>query len=468
MVLLTKSRTPPTLPRMPPFIRFVRRASLLAALLLGALPLRAGAQSASPAPIASLDTAWSAISRTYWDTLVVKGPWRAAYDSIRATIKPTDDDDIVRRAIRALIAVPRQSHFALIPGSAVPLPAGRSTGGTDGPVRSERNRPGTMGLMVRSIGDTVVAWRVTADGPAARAGVRPGDQITAIDSVSVDTLRARIARRSEVDSSAINRLVTTVVLGRLGGDVGDSSEISVRDAGGVTRTLWLRRVPMTGRLTQMGNLPPIVVSATRDSIAVGKGRFATVIQLSAWFPAVAPELDTMLFGSRDAAGLVIDLRGNPGGVVGMLAGVSGHMLDTAIALGVMRGRGATLRFVANPRRVSPGGARVEPFAGPVAILVDAFSASTSEFFAAGMQGIGRARIFGERSAGQSLPALMSRLPNGDVLLHAIADHEDSAGRRIEGAGVVPDEPVLLRRVDLRAGRDATLEAARAWIAAQNR
>ena len=313
----------------------------------------------------------------------------------------------------------------------------------------------------------MVAWRVATDGPAARAGVRPGDQILGIDSVSIDTLRARITLGSGEDSGRVNRLVTTVVLARLGGDVGDSSEVTIRDAGGVTRTHWLQRVPMTGHLTQMGNLPPIVVSATHDSIAVGRGRFATVIRLSAWFPTVAPELDAYLFGSRGAAGLVIDLRGNPGGVVGMLAGVSGHMLDTAIALGVMRGRGATIRFVANPRRVTPGGTRVEPFAGPVAILVDAFSASTSEFFAAGMQGIGRARIFGERSAGQSLPALMSRLPNGDVLMHAIADHEDSAGRRVEGAGVVPDEPVLLRRVDLRAGRDAALEAARAWIAAQN-
>ena len=452
---------------MAPIARFAHRPSLLAALLLVALPHGAEAQAARPAPIASLDTAWSAISRTYWDTVVVQGPWRAAFDSIRATIKPTDDDDIVRRAIRALISVPRQSHFTLIPGSAVPLPSARSAGGADGRTRHERNQPGTLGLLVRSIGDTVVAWRVAADGPAVRAGVRPGDQITGIDSVSIDTLRARITLGSGEDSSRVNRLVTTVVLARLGGDVGDSSEITIRDAGGVTRTHWLQRVPMAGRLTQMGNLPPIVVSATHDSIAVGRGRFATVIRLSAWFPAVAPELDAYLFGSRDAAGLVIDLRGNPGGVVGMLAGVSGHMLDTAIALGVMRGRGATIRFVANPRRVAPGGTRVEPFAGPVAILVDAFSASTSEFFAAGMQGIGRARIFGERSAGQSLPALMSRLPNGDVLMHAIADHEDSAGRRVEGAGVVPDEPVLLRRVDLRAGRDAALEAARDWIAAQN-
>jgi carboxyl-terminal processing protease len=151
----------------------------------------------------------------------------------------------------------------------------------------------------------------------------------------------------------------------------------------------------------------------------------------------------------------------------MVSGISGHLLDTAISLGTMHGRGATIRFVANPRRVDRAGTRVGTFTGPVAILVDGFTGSTSEFFAAGMQAVGRARVFGETSAGQSLPALMTRLPDGDVLMHAIADHEDAAGRRVEGIGVIPDERVPLSRVDLRNGRDAPLEAARAWIAAQH-
>jgi carboxyl-terminal processing protease len=149
----------------------------------------------------------------------------------------------------------------------------------------------------------------------------------------------------------------------------------------------------------------------------------------------------------------------------MIAGIAGHMLDTAVSLGVLKSRSGTIRFVANPRLVDRGGRRTAPFTGPVAILVDEFSASTSEFFAAGMQALGRARVFGTRSAGQALPAAMGRLPSGDVLMHVIADHEDAKGRRIEGVGVVPDTPAPVRVADLRAGRDAALEAARAWIAA---
>ena len=114
---------------------------------------------------------------------------------------------------------------------------------------------------------------------------------------------------------------------------------------------------------------------------------------------------------------------------------------------------------------------MQPFAGPVAILVDALSGSASECFAGGMQSLGRVRVFGQRSMGQALPALFARLPNGDVLIHAYGDFVTADGTRLEGRGVVPDEAVPLDRAELLAGRDRTLEAALAWIdsvAAANR
>ena len=80
-----------------------------------------------------------------------------------------------------------------------------------------------------------------------------------------------------------------------------------------------------------------------------------------------------------------------------------------------------------------------------------------------MQSIGRARVFGQTSMGQALPALFDKLPNGDVLIHAWGDFVTGTGVRIEGRGVVPDVPVALTRESLLEGRDATLEAALAWI-----
>jgi carboxyl-terminal processing protease len=106
---------------------------------------------------------------------------------------------------------------------------------------------------------------------------------------------------------------------------------------------------------------------------------------------------------------------------------------------------------------------VEPYSRPLAILVDGMSASTTEMFTAALQALGRARVFGERTAGQALPAMATRLPNGDVLMHVIADFVAADGSRIEGTGVRPDELVPLNRADLSAGRDAPLSAALLWI-----
>ena len=147
----------------------------------------------------------------------------------------------------------------------------------------------------------------------------------------------------------------------------------------------------------------------------------------------------------------------------MIMGISGHFLTERKPLGTMKTRDAELRFAANPRLVNAAGQRVEPFAGPVAILVDSMTGSASECFAGGMQAIGRARVFGQTSMGQALPAFFAKLPNGDVLIHATGDFVTADGTRLEGRGVVPDEAVAIDRAALLAGRDATLDAALKWI-----
>ena len=435
-------------------------SALVAAFMLAAsAPAALGAQDAPPR--ASFDSAWAAVSRSYWDTSFVAGPWRAVHDSLRATLAPDADAPAVRAAIRALIAVPRQSHFVLLPALAVPTAGASAAAG----------EPGSARLELRAIGDEIVVWRVEADGPAARADLRAGDVVLVADTLDVDEARATLrdamvaeraaegAAAEPVDAAArLGRLLVPLVTARLAGPAGAAVRLTVaRDGAVLERTV--TRAPLMGLRTQYGNLPPFAVRVSSRRV-----RDIAIVRFNAWFPVATPALDSALFAARDARGLVIDLRGNPGGVVGMIAGVAGHLLDSVVALGEMRARGSTLRFSANPRVVDAAGAARGTFRGPVAVLVDAGSASTSEFFASGLQAIGRARVFGERSAGQALAALAARLPSGDVLMHVIADHRDPAGRAVEGRGVVPDEFHPLRREDLRAGVDAPLEAALAWIA----
>ena len=94
----------------------------------------------------------------------------------------------------------------------------------------------------------------------------------------------------------------------------------------------------------------------------------------------------------------------------MIMGMSGHFFTRAETLGTMRLRDATMRYVANPVRVSRSGQPLQPYEGRVAIVVDEMSASTTEILAAALQRLGRARVFGSPSAGQALPALLTEAP----------------------------------------------------------
>ena len=141
-------------------------------------------------------------------------------------------------------------------------------------------------------------------------------------------------------------------------------------------------------------------------------------------------------------------------------------MDEKQSLGTLKYRTSSLNLVAQPRRVTRKGESIEIFDGPVAVLIDSMSASTSEIFAAAMQDFGRARLFGETTMAAALPAVVEELPNGDYLMHALADLLRPNGGRIEGIGVSPDEEVAATLEGLRAGRDEVLLAAQRWVAEQ--
>ncbi len=407
---------------------------------------------------ASFDSAWSSISRTYFDTLLIQGRWRMSHDSLRADLGTAPTLDKTRAAIRALIAVPGQSHFALIPGDAFPEAKARA---------SDASSRGTSGITPRLAADTLIAWRVAAGSAAANAGIRPGDIITHVDTVAVDSVRQRLLRAFPSSPREANSLYLQVMSSRLDGSLGDTVKVTTRQLTGRSGGGVLVLGPLEGRVSRFGNLPPIVIRVSLDSTTLNTPRGTAqipIIAFSNWFPVIIQDLDRYAFSARSAQAVIVDLRGNSGGAVGIIGGFAGHFSDSVWSLGSMRGRGSNLQLNANPRRVTAANERIGVITTPVAILVDAMSASASEFFASGMQALGRARVFGEVTAGQSLPAAMLRLPSGDVLMHPIADHVDARGRRVEGIGVQPDTRTPLVRSELAAGRDAALEAAKAWLA----
>jgi len=438
-------------------------------LALAALPLalggtRAAAQTTQIDPalsVATFDSAWSTIDRTLWDTTFNGVDWDAVRGELRPRAQAAKTNDELRAVLGDMVGRLKLSHFGIIPGDVQDqLDTGADKPNAGAPA-------GDAGVEQRLIGDRFVVTRVTEGSAAAAAGVKPGWVIDAVRGrPSAELLKLISALPSSKDPRGLQLTAWGAMGGALRGHAGDTLAVRFLDAADrpVETPLVLR--PTGGATTRLGNLPEITVHLDRQRVRLDDGTTVGVIRFNFWFPVMAREMDRAIDELRDTDGIVVDMRGNLGGVGFMAAGYAGHFIDRADTLGTMKTRQNSLHFAINPRRVDTQARPVRPYAGPVAILTDAVSVSTAEFFAGGMQKLGRARVFGETSAGQALPSYAKRLPNGDVLLHAVADFTGPGGVRWEGAGVIPDVVAPPTREALLAGGDPALDAATRWIREQ--
>lgn len=402
-----------------------------------------------PQAAETFDAAWTIIKNTHFDKTMNGLNWDGVRDELRPRAAAAKTPAELRIVIRDMLGRLGLSHFALIPSGSEALGDGKATSG---------DASGEPGIDVRLIGHDLV---VTQVAPDMASRVRPGWRLIQIGAAKVGDLLKAVP---EADNERLQRVEAwRIAQTRLRGPAGSTVEVTFEDGHDAPVQVSLQRRTESGSPVTVGSLPTMYVRVEREKKSTPSGATAGVIKFNVWMTAVDAEFQQAMDGFRRADGIIIDLRGNPGGLAAMLMGISGHFLGERVTLGVMKTRDNELRFVANPRLVTASGERVQPFAGPLAILVDSMSGSASECFAGGMQSIGRARIFGQTSMGQALPALFDRLPNGDLLIHAYGDFVTATGTRLEGQGVIPDEAVPLERADLLAGRDRTMEAALAWI-----
>lgn len=435
-------------------------ASAVSALVLSACANRAPTPQsipiASDLAVATFDTAWALIDRNHFDADHGGVDWQAVRDELRPRASTVDDVGELRTLLREMIARTGFSHFGLIPGQAVD--ALRDDDDTDG--GSGGGHDAGVGIRVRIVDGRIMVWRVDDGSPSAAANIQPGWVLTDIGQTSMAGVFERTA--GSIPDASRGYMIPAYVQRRLTGDLGSDVTLGFLDSQDDPKTLTVTRVARPGVVNQLGNLPPIRTRLEHRLVERGDLRIG-VISFNIWLLPIAAQFDDAIDRYRDADGLIIDLRGNLGGVGGMVMGMAGHLLTEPVSLGEMKTRTTSLQFRANPRLSNRAGQRVAPFAGPVAILQDGLSMSTSEIFAGGLQSLGRVRVFGQRSPGAALPSRLERLPNGDVLQFAFADFLDPDGIRLEGRGVVPDETVPLRRADLLAHRDAPLDAALRWI-----
>ena len=281
---------------------------------------------------------------------------------------------------------------------------------------------GGVGIRLTTRDGVIRVDAVITDSPADRAGIDPGDMIIAVDGVSVQ-----------------DRPLSESLDG-IDGEPGGTVTLRVQHPGQAVRDVVLER--------EFIKLPTL---SYRD-LDRGWGYF----RISQFHQDSASDLAGALASIRDdgidLAGLVLDLRGNPGGVLQPAVAIADGFLDEGRIV-TTRGRNPTIRleFDAEPGQWLPD--------RPIVVLVDHRSASASEVLAGALQDHGRALIIGERTFGKGSVQSVLPLRNGGGIKLTTARYYTPSGRSIQAEGIEPDIVVELSDAagdDRDDGREADL------------
>jgi len=397
----------------------------------------------------SFEKIWTTIRDKHYDPEFGGLDWQAVHDELRPKMEKAQKMSEARAIMKELIARLKLSHFNLIPVE----------------VYEKIGRPGekgdfdgVTGIDLRIIDGKPLVTSVQEGSPAQKAGVKTGWEIVQIGKTEIASLLPEIAKEFENNSLKEYYLWSTVKA-RLLGKIGDTLDIRFKDGTGKTLQLDMTLVEQQGNKFKLGHLPPMYIWIKTDTIKSEQGTFG-YIAFNGFLdiPRVMPAFNKAMksFIDTDVDGIVIDIRGNGGGLPMMAMGMAGWLMEEkGRRLGTMYLRESELKMAVLPRP--------EIYAGPVAVLIDGLSASCSEIFAGGLKDLGRARIFGSTTAGAVLPSTIEMLPNKDGFQYAFANYRSEKGDVLEGVGVSPDVEVYHTREALLQGKDRVLETALQWI-----
>lgn len=396
----------------------------------------------------SFEIAWATVRDRHWDPDLGGNDWQAVHDELSPRVRSAATKRDYIQAFQSMIDRFDQSHFAVLPAKTFEqFQAPTGQGALDG----------TMGIDLRAIDGKALVTSVEEDSTAAAAGVKPGWEVVKIDGDRIAPL-IRKAREAFEGKTMAPLVMSRTAAQRLDGKVGAKKKVRFRDGQGRKKVLEIELVAHEGKKYRLGNFPASYIWIKSERL---EGDIGYIAFNGFMDPVnVMPAFERAIKSFMDCQGIVIDIRGNGGGMPGVAMGMAGWLIESDDEFfGTMKLRETDLKFVVNPR--------LEVYNGPLAILIDGLSGSCAEIFPAGLRDMGRARLFGTRTAGAVLPAQFMKLPNGDFFYYPFADYFSKNGDRLEGVGVVPDVEVDHKREDLLNGRDNALLAAVDWIESQS-
>ncbi|MFG2359465.1 S41 family peptidase [Streptomyces sp. NPDC048521] len=256
-----------------------------------------------------------------------------------------------------------------------------------------------VGLWARRERDgRIEVTKVQPGSPAAAAGIRRGDRLRSVDGSKVD-----------------GRPVTEVV-SLLRGDAEDAPA-------GTTVTLGLQR----GTRAWTEKLHRARLST--DSVTVRRlPGGVTVIKIAAFTKGSADAVRAALREAPADAGIVLDLRGNSGGLVTEAVDTASAFLDGGLV--------ATYDVEGAQRALhaDPGGDTDRP----LVTLVDGGTMSAAELLTGALQDRGRAVVIGSRTFGKGSIQMPTKLPDGSVAELTVGHYRTPSGHTVDGRGVTPD------------------------------
>ncbi len=307
----------------------------------------------------------------------------------RDYVEPLDDAELMESAIRGMVS-DLDAHSQYLDASEYRDIRISTTGSYTG-----------IGVEVDEVDGKVLVVTPIAGSPAARSGLRSGDQIVAVDGVALDT----------------GNLHDTI--GQLRGYAGSEVEVSVlRDSKVIDHQ-------MRRQLIRVAS-----VHSERLSPSFG------YVRVSQFNENTARELRGAIDRLQDAAGnmlegLVLDLRNNPGGVLDAAVDVADLFLDAGVIVS-SEGRSLDSRFTRSAHRgdILDGAEMV--------VLVNSGSASASEIVAGALQDHDRALVVGTATFGKGLVQTVVPLSKGRAIKLTTSRYFTPSGDSIHGVGIAPD------------------------------
>jgi carboxyl-terminal processing protease len=261
-----------------------------------------------------------------------------------------------------------------------------------------------VGLAVNEVQRGLRIGTVYPGAPAARAGIREGDIVTAVEGKSIAGTSAELATA------------------RIKGPPGSKVTITVlRPATDKRRDYELTRAEVD---------IPAVDSRLRT---VGGTKIGYIRLLTFTKRGVHAELHEAAerLRERGAEGLLVDLRGNGGGLLTEAVLTSSVFVEDGVIVSTEGRTQPDQSFEAQGDALSPQ---------PMAVLIDSDSASASEIFAAALQEAGLATLIGERSYGKGVFQEVIELDNGGALDLTVGEYLTRDGDSLAGKGLEPEIP----------------------------